>query len=251
MTNQPGMGHDERIEVAKRLAQEILRAYGDAVLAVFVTSSTARGLDLQHSDLELTAAVRDGVELENRSYVYRGLLVEIEYLQESAILKNTRRVTRRWPIEAGEYRDRIVLHEREGWLRHLDQAMDERDTSDFSTGLRHATTELVEYHNKLLNARLAGDEMVVRYNGFFIAEQAATLVLFLNRRWMITSRWLFSQAFECPEQPSEFRRLVEILVGVVPSTSAAVVEAGERLCADTVTLARSFGISVELDALEV
>lgn len=251
MTNQPGMNHDERVEIAERLASEIVRTYGDAALAIFVTSSTARALDLQHSDLELTAVVRDGTVLKDRSYVYRGIVVEIEYPQESAILNDARRVTRRWPFEAGEYRDRIVLHERDEWLRRLDQAMDERDASDFSTAQRHATTELIEYRDKLRNARLGGDELAVRYNGLFIAEQAATLVLFLNRRWMITSRWLFAQAFECPAQPAEFRRMVEILIGVVPSTCAAVVEAGERLCTDAVALAWSLGISVELDALEV
>lgn len=251
MTNPPGMGHDERIEIAKRLAQEILRAYSDSVLAVFVTSSTARSLDLEHSDLELTAVVRDGVELRDRSYVYRGLLIEIEYPQESAILKDTRRVTWRWPIVAGGYRDRIVLYDREGWLRLLDQALNERDASDFSAGLRHATTALIECRDKLRNARLAGDDLVARFNGFLIGEHAAVLILFLNRRWMVTSRWLFSQAFECPAQPAEFRRLVEILIGVIPSTLAAVADAAERLCGDTVTLARSLGISVESEALVV
>ena len=77
------------------------------------------------------------------------------------------------------------------------------------------------------------------------------LVLFLNRRLMITSRWLFSQAFECPAQPPEFHRLVEILIGLVPSTLAAVADTGERLCADAVALAGSLGISVESDALLV
>lgn len=250
MSTQPGMSHDERIEIAERLAQEILRMYGDVVLAVFVTSSTARGLDLRHSDLELTAVVRD-VEVKNKTYVYRGLLIEIEYPQASAILKDVRGVTWRWPITAGGYRDRIVLHEGEGWLRHLDQAMDERDASDFSSGQRHATTAVIECLDKLRNARLAGDDLVARFNGFVLAEHAAVLVLFLNRRWMVTSRWLFAQAFECPAQPPEFRRLVEILIGVVPSTLAAVADAGERLCADSVALARSLGITVESDVLVV
>ncbi|MGQ0548162.1 MAG: kanamycin nucleotidyltransferase C-terminal domain-containing protein [Armatimonadota bacterium] len=251
MINQPGMGHHERIEIAGRLAEEILRAYGDAVHAVFVTSSTARGLDLPHSDLELTAVVRDGVEIEEKLYVYRGLLIEIEYPQESAIIKNTGRVTWRWPIVAGGYRDRIVLYEREGWLRRLDLVMDERDGSDFRHGLCHATTALIECRDKLRNARLVGDDLVARFNGFLIAEHAAVLVLFLNRRWMTTSRWLFSQASECPAQPPDFRRLVEILIGVVPSTLDAVADAGERLCADIVALAGSLGISVESDALVV
>lgn len=78
-------------------------------------------------------------------------------------------------------------------------------------GMGH-TTALIECRDKLRNARLAGDELVARFNGFLIAEHAAVLV---------------------------------------PSTLAAVADTGERLCADAVALARSLGISVESDALLV
>lgn len=39
------MTHEERIKLAGRLRDLILERYGDSVLAIFITSSTARGLD--------------------------------------------------------------------------------------------------------------------------------------------------------------------------------------------------------------
>jgi hypothetical protein len=91
----PGISHAERLEVTAQLAHRILEAYSETVLAVFVTSSTARGLDRWHSDLELTAVVRDGLQIAERSYVHRGIVIEIEYTQESAILKHARKVRTR------------------------------------------------------------------------------------------------------------------------------------------------------------
>ncbi len=61
------MTHEERLAIAAELARRIVDASGDAVLAVFITSSTAKGLDWEHSDLEISAVVRDGVEIEGKS----------------------------------------------------------------------------------------------------------------------------------------------------------------------------------------
>lgn len=248
---QRGMTHEERLVIAGEISRRILETHGDTVLAVFITSSTAKGLDRAHSDLEVSAVVRDGVEIEDRSYVFRGILVEIDYPQESRLLRATRRVTHKWPVEADGYRSRLVLFEREGWLRRLDEAVAESDAADITRALQRGTTSLLENRDKLRNARRAGDVMDIRVNGFWTAYAAAILVLLLNRRYMITSSRLYRQAFECPDQPKDFRRLVEVLVGVVSSSADEVAEAVERLCDGLLSMVSSRGITVESDALIV
>lgn len=246
-----GMTHEERLVIAGEISRRILETYGDTVLAVFITSSTAKGLDRAHSDLEVSAVVRDGVEIEDRSYVFRGILVEIDYPQESRVLRAARRVTSKWPIEADGYRSRLVLFEREGWLRRLDEAVAESDSADSTRALQRATTSLVENRDKLRNAGRAGDVMDIRVNGFWTAYAAAILVLLLNRRYMITSSWLYRQAFECPDQPKDFRHLAEILVGVGPSSADEIAGATERLCDNLLAMVNARGISVESDELIV
>src|SRR3972149_10967015 len=111
------MTHEDRLAIAAELARRIVDTYGDAVLAVFITSSTAKGLDREHSDLEISAVVRDRVEIEEKSYLYRGVLVEIDYPQETRLLEKARRRGGRWPVEADGYRSRLVLFQRGGWVR--------------------------------------------------------------------------------------------------------------------------------------
>ncbi len=116
------MTHEERVALAKDLAARIVERYGEAVLAVFVTSSTAKGLDRTHSDLELTAVLRDGTEIEEKSYIHRGIMIEISYDQESKLLREAARLGPRWPQQADGFRSRIVLFERDasrrfGWRR--------------------------------------------------------------------------------------------------------------------------------------
>lgn len=245
-----GKTHEERMAIAERLRDLILERYGDAILAVFVTSSTAKGLDQPFSDLELTAVVRDGTDIEDRSYLYRGLLVEIEYVPASRILQTARRVTAHWPVQS--YRNRLVLFDREGWIGHLERAVEERNAaSDFTRGLCKALTATLESRDKLRNANLAGDVLNIRVFGRVVAEEAANLVLFLNRQYMITTRTYYTQAFACPMQPPAFRPRMELLLGVIPSTPDEMVRTAEDLVADLLDLARAHGVAVDMDELVV
>lgn len=246
-----GMPHEERISIAGRLRDLILERYGDAVLAIFITSSTAKGLDQPFSDLELTAVVRDGTEIEDKSYVYRGLLVEIEYVPASRILKTAQRVTAHWPVEAtvtGTGSCSSIVRAGSG---HLERAVEERDAPDFASALRKALTATIESRDKLRNASLAGDVLNIRVFGHEAADETTNLVLFLNRRYMVTSRTFYMQAFDCRVQPPAFRPRVELLLGVLLSSPEEMARTAEDLVADLVDLARTHGVSVDMSDLIV
>lgn len=243
------MIHEERMELAGRLRDLILERYQDSVLAVFVTSSTARGLDLAHSDLELTAVHRDGTAVEGHSYYHRGILIEVDHIEESRILAPKMRA--RWPLTSGEYRGRIMLYEQERWTERLDAALNARDATDPLPARRAALLEVLEYRDKLRNARLTKDEVSLRAFGFFLADIAANLVLFLNGRAMITTRLYFHQAFECPLTPPGFRDQMETLLGIRRADPAALTSAAEELADRLCDMAAAQGIIVESDALVV
>lgn len=85
-----GLTHAQRLEMAEHIRKRVLETHAAAVLAIFVTSSTAKGLDQPFSDLEVTVVLRDGSDVPSKSYIYRGILVEIEYAQESKLLHDAR-----------------------------------------------------------------------------------------------------------------------------------------------------------------
>ncbi len=245
------MTHEERLIIAGEIARRIVEIYREAVLAVFITSSTAKGLDRVHSDLEISAVVRDGTEIEAKSYLYRGILVEIDYLQETRLLAKARRRGGRWPVEADGYRSRLVLFERDGWVQRLDAAVAESDAQDPTRALQHAATMVIESRDKLRNAWLEGDRLDLRVQAYWTADAAANLVLLLNGRYMITTRWFYRQAFECPVQPADFHRRIEVLVGMVPATDEEIADAAESLTDDLVALVTARGVAVESTELVV
>src|SRR5713101_3185367 len=147
------VSHEERLELGRKIASRVVDTYKDAVLAVCIYGSTAKKLDRPYSDLEIFCVVKDSLEVKNKLYVHDGLLVEIDYLQESSFLKAATQVGWDWPIQADQYRNRMVLFERNGWLRKLQKAVVENDKTDFTDALRSAIIGMTESLAAIRNAQ--------------------------------------------------------------------------------------------------
>ncbi len=244
--------HEERLEIAQRISSLLLDKYKDSVLAVFIYASTAKKLDRPYSDLEVTAVMRDGVDIETKYYLNNGLLIEIDYAQESNFLKDARKVDQNWPIRADQYRNRILLFERDQWTRKLDEAVEESETADVSLALHNATMAVAESLASLRNATLANDSIGIRSRGFGFAFDATRLLLLLNRRYVLTTSWFWKQAFECADKPQDFEMLVRTVAGFDRHEALEkIVDAAERLWAELLAMVESRRVEVETAKLNV
>ena len=239
------VSHEQRVEIGRRICARILKTLKESVLAVFITGSTAKALDRPFSDLEMTTIVKDSVELPTKFYVYDGLLVQIDYRQESEFLKSEREPGRDWPVGADECWNRIVMFERDGWTRRLDEAVKENDATDFSDPVRFAALRMTESLAAVRNADFKDDLVDLRTRAFYMAWDAARVVYLLNRTYVLTTSWSWKQLFECQEQPRELRRLVEIVAGFVNSSRQELVDAAERLWKETMILVIRGSVSIE------
>ena len=233
------------MQVARRVSDKILEVFGQDVLAVIITGSTAKSLDRPYSDLEMMAVVPEGKTIPTKYYIYDGLLIQIDYPQESALLKETREPGRDWPVGADGYRNRIVLFDRNNWLQKLDEAVAENDRTDFTEALRFAALEMTESLAAVRNARYKNDDLDLRTRAFYLAWDTARVVYLVNRKYVLTTSWYWKQLFECKEQPTDFRKSIEIVAGFVESSPDEVASAAERLWSETIILVRNRGISIE------
>jgi hypothetical protein len=239
------VSHDQRVEIGRRICTRILETLKESVLAVLITGSTAKALDRPYSDLEMMAIVKDSVEIPTKYYVHDGLLIYIDYRQESEFLKAAREPGRDWPLGADECRNRIVLFERDGWTERLEEAVKENDATDFSDALRFAALHMTETLAAVRNADFKNDLLDLRTRAFYMAWDTARVVYLLNRKYVLTTSWYWKQLFECSEQPRELRELVEIVAGFVNSSRQELVEATERLWKETMLLVTRRGVVIE------
>ena len=239
------VAHEERLRLAGKISEKILETYCKSILAVFVTGSTAKSLDRPYSDLEMSAVVKDDTIVPTKYYIHNGLIVYIDYPQESALIKEAREPGRDWPVGADGYRNRIVLFDRDNWLRKLDEAVAQNDRTDFTEALRFAAVQMTETLAAVRNARYKNDLMDLRTRAFYMAWDAARAVYLLNRKYVLTTSWYWKQLFECKEQPKDFRKSIEIVAGFVQSSADEVVSTTEGLWSQTMQLVRNRGVSIE------
>ena len=239
------VSHEERVELGRRIAAQITDTYKDAVLAICIYASTAKRLDRPYSDLEIFCVTTDGLEVKNKRYVYDGLLVEIDYFPASNTLKEAARVGWNWPLGADQYRNRIVLFERDNWLKKLETAVAESERADFTEELRWATLTMTESLAAVRNAQIKRDERDLRTRAFYMAWDTARVVFLCNRKYVLTTSWFWKQLFECQEQPKSLRNLIDIVAGFRESPRAELIAATEQLWLNTMKIALTRGISIE------
>lgn len=243
--------HEQRLEIAHRISNLVLDKYGKDVLAIFVYGSTSKKLDRPYSDLELIVMIRDGLEIPMKSYLFNGLILNIEYLQSSRFLESAERFTKDWHWEADQYRNRIVLYDRDQWFSELDAATKRSETADPTEAIRKSFMMMTESMAVLKNDLLTNDNRGILMRGRTIAEDAARIVLLLNRKYVTTTSWFWKIAFDAPKRPNDFKKLVEKMSGFVPTTTKEVAAASERLYKEIYALVSDHASGIQRSELWV
>jgi predicted nucleotidyltransferase len=242
--------HEERLNIAKQLCTKTVEKHGDKVLGVCIWGSTAKNLDRPYSDLEMLTIVRDGVEIPSINYLYQGMVVGIDYIQESDFLKDASRVTGDWALAADQFRNRIALHDPTGWFSKLDDAVASSDKVETTSVIRHRTTGLFEGVEVMKNAKLSNDEVGVRTAGFYLAWDVAKLVLLINKKYIFTSSWFWKEARECAVKPENFWKHIETLASFTKlSSTDEIIRSAEELVDEMQKIVASRGILVESSEL--
>jgi predicted nucleotidyltransferase len=245
------VSHEERLERGKLLSEKILERYGEHVLAICLYGSTAKSLDRPYSDTEVLVVLTDDMPEETRYYIYRGSITEIDYVPESKMLKGASKVSPNWPMEADQYRNRIVLFERNHWFEKLQLSVREGDSSDAKDATRRAAVGLTESLCSVLNSRYSKNNRGIKIGGIHFAEGAANLLLLLNKTYVITTGKFWEQAFACKVRPADFDSLIDASCGFGDASPDSILSACQELYSRMIALVESQGISVETESLVV
>ena len=102
----------------------------------------------------------------------------------------------------------------------------------------------------LENDLLTNDKNGILMRGRTIAEDAARLVLLLNRKYVTTTGWFWKIAFDARRKPNDFNILVEKMSGFVP-TEKEVAAVSERLYKEVYVLVAHYVSGIECGELWV
>lgn len=244
------MTHEDRLAVARYLAQSILAKYSDAVLGIALYGSVARNADTQHSDLEMLVATTAAISEHDTEYVHSsGLKVEINYEQAENYLRRAGSVDSDWPIWAAQYRQQLVLFEREEFFAQVRKATKNLQDEDFRRAqARLIAEDLYELVQKIRGAWQQKREENLRWwAGRFLWFSVMWLGL-ANRHYFTTGRTVWEEVRRLPILPKGFERQLRTLAGFQASTVNEVYRAAEDLWAGIEALAEAQGIAWQSEA---
>jgi kanamycin nucleotidyltransferase len=242
------MTHEERLQIARELAQKILDKHGDNVTAIAIYGSTAKGEDGPHSDLDLWVATRQPMD-DTRFFVYRGMPISINWDTEEGRIRSAGRVTSFWPMDADEFRSYIVLFERGDFIRKLQEAAKALKEEDFTNSVQVRMARTQESANKVRQAWGRGDRYTLLAEARALAWSVAMTLGVLNRRYYRSGRGFYQASKEMPLQPRDYARLLDLAGGFTTVEPAQVYNAGMQLWDNLVQLVGEVGIRWDFDEI--
>ncbi len=243
------MTHEDRLAVARDLAQRILKKYGDAVLGIAIYGSVARGADTPYSDIELKVITTDSVDEHDVEYVHSsGMKVEINYEQAEKYLYRAGGVDTDWPIWAGQYRQQLVLFERENFFAQAQRAVEGLKAKDFRAAQAQLIAEdLYELVQKIRGAWEHHREENLRWwAGRFLWFSIMWLGL-ANRKHFASGGTVWEEVRRFSILPKNFENQLRVLAGFKPSSAGEIYRAVEGLWAEIQRLADEQGVVWQTD----
>jgi predicted nucleotidyltransferase len=242
------MTHEERLRIARQVADRIVRKHGERITAIAAYGSVAKNEDRTYSDLDMWVATTEPFE-DVRFFVYSDMAISIAWDTEQVRLEYARQVTPSWPLQADEVRSYIVLFERGDFMQRLREAALDVREEEFASAIRLLMAHATETINKIRNTRETGDHYRLMVEGRWLALHSTMALGLLNRRYYPGGRGLYRLARQLPKQPKDYARLLDVAGGFTTAEGEVVYEAAMELWANLCELMRGEG--VEWDSSEI
>jgi kanamycin nucleotidyltransferase len=243
---QPGAySSADRFAVANRVVDRLREKYGESLLAVALEGSTAKGLDVPYSDVELRVILSDEVGVHHRWYAFTtdGMSVGISYNSFSRVFECANEVTYEWPKAGDGLVTCQVLYDPAGIFQRLRaQAEAAERTADFRSLVRDALCDMYECVLKLFS--VPDDVLSLRMDAGMLAYWAAMAVGLANRYRYLSSRRMFEESFTLPDLPEHYETCIRALLALESDASRIRQYAG-LLWNTSLEWAERHGIRIE------
>jgi hypothetical protein len=208
------MEHQERIDLARVLCDRMVGKYGADIIIGGLYGSTATGLDIASSDLEMLFVVSDGCKAEGQTLVYRGMPVFYSVTRRGELEKRLADPSLdgvfNWPFWMGVLSVLKVIHGEQAqiltWLEIGRSVPDEK----FKEALERELPGLIlESYGRILSCRERNNPDDLYCAVLEVLFEMKDALCLLNRRW-VTHDYFggLTDSFQFPKLPRSYRDLV-------------------------------------------
>lgn len=218
--------HDQRLELAAAIVDDLHRTYGQAIHAIALCGSMARDEDGAYSDVELLCALTTpGVDHADE-WVYGPGKAEVDIYGLDVLWEMARSVEADWALTQGTFVNLRPLYGDPAFFAELRHAVLNPDPATVHTVIAEMIVgECYEWIGKLRNAMHSGRTQSVPTYAMRFAEHVACIAGLLHTTLFTTGSTMLSDALEMGDLPAGYKELAQhVMQGNLADADATVAD---------------------------
>lgn len=202
--------HQDRRRVVEEMLPQIREKFGDNLIALAAQGSFARNEDLDYSDLELIAFVREmPAGRHGIGKIRDGLLIELMWMTREKYIAETLEVTEMWYLSASDKLLPIINAE---FINELNDYRTENLKEKCLAKAKHHWREVQESTSKVLNVIASENRDGLPLLLFDMTRHFLISLALVNQTPYTTFARFVSEARLFEIKPPDFENLLEIII---------------------------------------
>ena len=179
------MDHVERISLAKNVSDKFFENHGKDVILSGIYGSTARGEDVEWSDLDILFIVNNDNKIEEKSFLYKGTVVGLRILKMEDLETVLTTPTVDWPFWMGTLQILKIIRGDREMVKGLIKKGLSVPSENFRALLEKILPSLVfESYGRILSCKARSDASILNVSIIEMILEMNKALCLLNRRWI-------------------------------------------------------------------
>ncbi len=175
------MEHEERLTLANEATKALLNKYGERILYVGLSGSTAKNEDKENSDIDMVVVTK--TKNGHLLCVLKGIVFSVDFLSLKFAEKLTKSVSATWPLEVGQILGSVKLYDN-NFLENFNKEIKSVENKKFAKAAKKILPDLREDIDKLKNKYAIKNRGDVNGVADLFYYEANNFIAIINKAWL-------------------------------------------------------------------
>jgi hypothetical protein len=240
------LNHRERVSLARKLSELLLKKYGDQIVLGGIYGSTAKGTDTEYSDLEMFFIVKNECKAMDFSFAYKGMPVSVCVRKLSDVEKDINEIDLDWPLKMGRLFNLKVTCGDASISKRFKRLLQKIPEEKFREFLAKETPLCYEGLGRLKAVKIRGNTHEI---GLFVAEVLMEFMLLtaIFNREFINHDYLggLPESFKFKHLPKDYEKIAKKLMEWKSLNTDEIIQLAEKFVQNFVNFLAENGIKVK------
>jgi predicted nucleotidyltransferase len=207
------MDHDERVFLAEHVSDKMVKIHGNDVILSGVYGSTARGEDVEWSDIDMFFLVSNESSIKGKDFLHKGIVIGIRVLKLEELERILTLPTVDWPLWMGILQILKVIYGK----REIVENLIEKGLNVPQEKIRELLEDVLpsfvfESYGRILSCKIRNDPTNLGVSIVEVMLEMSKMLCLLNQKWVTHDYYEgIVETFAFPKQPKRYQDIASEL----------------------------------------